>query len=379
MRTSRFIYFLAIVFTIAACQPSSDLETAKKDLAELESQYATLGEQIEEAQKNIAKLDTNKTEKANQTLVTLTEAQRKRFVSKIRVPGTADSKRNILVSAESNGNVTRIYVAEGNMVKKGQIIASIDSEIMRSQIAELETNLDFAKQMFEKQERLWSKKIGSEVQYLQAKNQKESLEKSIQSLKAQAAKSTITAPISGYLDHVFLREGQTVTMGTSAVRIVDLNSIRILADVSEKYIGQFSKSDSIDVQFPSLKKSLRVKIGNIGQVVSVDNRTFMLEATIQNKDQMIKPNILADVSIPIYKNDNALTIPTSVIQQGKDHDFIYIAKQNGQQLTAEKRKLTLGATYHSETEILDGLKEGEKIVNLGSRNIANGDPIKVAE
>jgi RND family efflux transporter MFP subunit len=368
-----------LALLIFSCQPQeNDIETLKTELKSLESERKAIDDKIKTLEAQIAGLDTN-IEETVKTLVTVTQPETKTFTYKISVPGVADSRQNIVVGAEAMGNVTKIHVREGNIVKKGQVIASIDSEVMYTQIAELKTRLELAEELYEKQKRLWEKKIGSEIQYLQAKNNKESLEQSIKSLQAQASKSNITAPFSGYLDEVFLREGQTINMGQPAVRIVDLDVIKLSADVSEKYIGQFSVNDSIEVSFPSVDKSFRVKIDNIGQVVSSDNRTFSIEAEINNTDGAIKPNVLADVTIPVYNNPNALTLPTSLIQQGKNSDYVYAVVEGEKGLEAKKQNVKVGRSFKGITEILDGVAKDDKIILLGSRQVADGEPLKIQQ
>lgn len=371
-----FIYVTILAFAVAACQKPNELDAAKAELKTLQSEQRDIEKEITELTKKIAELDTTE-EVVSRTLVTLTKPEKGDFVYKIQVPGAADSRQNIVVSAESMGNITNIFAQEGNMVTKGQTIATIDSEVMTRQIAELQTRLDFATELFEKQERLWEQKIGSELQYLQAKNNKESLEQNINSLKAQASKSRITAPISGYLDEVFVREGQTVAMGTPAARIVDLKNIVVTADVSEKYVGTISTKDSIQIKFPSINKTFTAKVSMIGQVVNADNRTFTVEAEIKNVNGGIKPNILADVTIPVYKNEGVMLIPTSVIQQGKTNDFVYVAFDENGGLTAKKQTITIGRSYQGKTEVFEGLEENAKLVDLGSKGLANGEPLKV--
>ena len=376
--TKHLMAAILLATIVVACeQPAeNDLEAAKAKLSELKTQQKDIEKEIESLEETIAQLDTTQ-EEITRTLVTIGKAETGEFVYAIQLPGRADSRQNIVVSAESMGNVTRIYVQEGSFVKKGQSIASIDNNIYNSQIAELKTRLELAEQLYEKQKRLWDQKIGSEIQYLQAKNNKESLEQSIKTIQAQAAKSSIIAPINGYLDQVFIREGQTVAMGTPAVRIVDLSKIIVQCDVSEKYIGDLKTKDNIKVRFPSVNKNFETSIKTLGQTVNADNRTFLVEAEIDNGDGAVKPNVLADVTIPTYTNPDAVTVPTSVVQQGKTDDFVYVLKKENGGLIAKKQVVKVGKNYNGQSEILDGLKPGQEIVLLGSRNITDGEPLRV--
>lgn len=371
-----FTLLLAGMLLIAGCAaPVTDLEVAKEELAKLETEKKDLDAKIKEVEQLIEELDT--TEKQDKrTLVVVNQPKTREFKHMIQIPGRADSRQNIVVSAEAMGNITRIAMQEGAMVKKGQVIAYIKSEVVGSQIAELKTRLELATQIYEKQKRLWDQKIGSELQFLQAKNNKESLEKNIDALQAQQRNSTIVAPISGYLDQVFIREGQLVNMGTPAARVVDLDHIRVEAEVSEAYIGSFKKGDTSIVYFPSAKSTYRVPIKTIGQIVNPDDRTFLVEVAFDNKDGKIKPNVLADMKIVTYQNPEAIVLPTSVVQQGKSSDFVFVIRKEGTETFAQKKNVKVGMTYNGQTEILEGISNKDQVIVVGNRNVADGEPVR---
>ena len=359
---------------ITACGDES-IESKKIALKEKEKELRTLTNEINELKKTIGADTTKSVHLA--TLVKTTKPKLQEFEQKIEIPGTADSKQNIIVSSEANGMVTNIYLLEGSMVKKGQVIARVEAESIAQQVAELKTRLEFATQVYEKQERLWKQKIGSEIEFLQAKSNKESLEKSINSLKVQASKATITAPISGYLDEVFLKEGQMINMGSPAARIVNLNKIIIQTDVSEKYVNAIKAGDTAEVYFESIDKNYKLPIKTVGQVVNADNRTFIVEIEIDNKDHLIKPNVLAKVKLVTYRNKNALTIPTFIIQQAKSDEFVYVAKKGANGYVATKKIITKGKSFSGVTEITSGLKSNDIVITIGGRGLSEEEPIRL--
>lgn len=372
----RFSAIIAILAFVQACGPQgSELEEKKKELTEKEAELQALKTIIKDLEKEIDELDTTVKE-VKRTLVVVEKPKKKLFKHWIQLPGRADSKQNILVSAEAMGNITQVKVEEGQMVSKGQVMAYIESDAMRNQVAELKTRLEFATELYNKQKRLWDQKIGSEVQYLQAKNNKESLEKSIATMQSQLKNSSIVAPISGYVDDVFVREGQLVNPGSPAARIVDLKKIRVEVGVSEKYIGDFKKGDIAKIHFPSTDQTIEAPISSVGRVVSQDDRTFRVEIEFDNKDELVKPNVLADVKIATYENEEAIVLPTSVIQQGKKGDYVFISVKEDGNAIAKKVAVTPGMTYNGTTEILDGVKEGASVITTGGRNIADGEPIR---
>lgn len=368
---------LSIVLFVVGCSaPTDQLGQAQKDLADLKTSKKELEVEIKELQILVDELDTTVKED-KRILVVAISPEKKEFKHYIQIPGRADSKQNIVVSAEAMGNITSIEKQEGDMVRKGQVIARIKSDVLGNQISELKTRLELASNLYEKQKRLWDKKIGSEVQYLQAKNNKESLEKNISALQAQQSNSIITAPISGYLDQIFVRRGQLVNMGTPAARIVDLNNIEIEVEVSESYIGNFKKGDPTFIKFPSIAEPYEAPIKTIGQVVNPDDRTFVVEVALSNKGGLIKPNVLANVRIATYENPETIVLPTSIIQQGKRDSYVFTVERNGSETFAKKRVVKVGMTYRGTSEILEGILDGDQVITVGSRNVADGDPIRI--
>lgn len=365
-----------VLFMVGCSAPTNRLDEAKQELVTLKDSKKEIEEQIKVLKAEIAELDTT-VKDDKRILVVSKRPQVTDFKHYIQIPGRADSRQNILVSAEAMGNITSINMEEGAMVRKGQVIARIESNVLGNQIAELKTRLELATELFEKQKRLWDQKIGSEVQYLQAKNNKESLEKSIASLQAQQSNSIIKAPISGYLDRVFVRKGQLVNMGSPAARIVDLNNIRIETEVSEAYIGSFKKGDMVFIKFPSIDKTYEAPIRTVGQVVNPDDRTFLVEVELDNKDGKIKPNVLADVRIATYENPEALVLPTSIVQQGKEGDYVFVVQREGNETFAKKRAVEVGMTYRGQSEILTGITTKDDVITVGGRNVADGDPIRL--
>lgn len=366
-------------FALQSCQQASpgtqvDLEAK---IEEKEAAIKELQAELEELRKQLP--DSLKTEDVSYTLIRTKAPSLQAFTHYIEVPGRADSRQNIVVSAESMGRVTRILKHEGQSVKKGDIIATLEGDVLNNQIAELKTRLELATKVYEKQKKLWDQNIGSELDYLQAKNNKDALENNLSALRAQASRSSIVAPISGYLDEVFIKEGQMVNVGTPSARLVDLKHIRVEADVSENYIGQFEQGDTAHLNFPGVDANYRLPISNIGQVVSSDNRTFSVEFELENKETKIKPNVLANVKIPTYFKEQTIVISTSLIQQDKEGDFVYVVrKENGQQL-ARKQRIEVGKNYSGKSEILSGLKPEDQLITLGGRQLSEGDPVKIQE
>jgi RND family efflux transporter MFP subunit len=294
-----------------------------------------------------------------------------------------ESDYNIFLPAKSSGIVKKIHVTEGQKVSKGQILAELDGAILEHSIAELETNLELAKTVFERQQRLWDKKIGSEVQYLQAKTNKESLEKRLKALNEQYLLTKFIAPISGTVDQIQIKEGEAAAPGFGAIRIVKITDLKINSALSEKYIGQVKTGDPVGIEIPVLNKKFESTIQAVSQVIDSKNRTFSIEIRIPESQSDIRPNMLAVLTINNYSNPEALTVPMNIVQKSDEGNFLFTAQKSaeGNQNVWEisKEHVKTGLYYDDLVEIKDGLKEGDHIVIFGYQNLADGQKVIINE
>ncbi len=332
--------------------------------------------EIEKLQKELSDLEgnlVNGEDKKKSKSVTLLTASKSDFVKYVDLQGTVSSKENILVSAETGGTIRSISVSEGQRVSKGQTLASIDADIIYSNISEVENALSLATIVYEKQKRLWDQNIGSEIQYLQAKNNKENLEKKLGTLNTQLGKTRIKAPFSGTIDQVMANVGETAAPGTPIARVVNLNNVQVQAEVSEAYIGKFKKGDEVIIDFPSIKKQEIGKIKAVGQFINPGNRTFVIEIDMKNESGLLKPNLLANLKLLEYEAKESLVIPSRLVQQGLEGDFIYTMSKDS---IVQKNILKTGNSYDGKVEVLSGLDEGALIIDRGSRDVIIGNKIK---
>ena len=381
MRTS-YIYavLVAIALVLAVgcgAEKKSSLDDKKAQLSELESKADELKAQMNELKEEIALIDTaNKGPQGR--YVTSLSLSPKSFQHYIELQGTATSDNNVSVTTEMGGNVLKILVDEGQQVKKGQELMLLDDDVIRKQINEINVALDLASTTYEKQKKLWDQNIGSEIQYLQAKNQKDNLESKLASAYAQLEKTRVKSPINGTVDAISINEGEMASPGYQLVRVVDLDEIEVHADASEAYLTSVIKGDSVSVKFPVLSKTYNAIITHAGQVIDPTNRTFKVEIKLPNKSKELKANLLAIIEVKDYETDSTIVVPTKYIQQlgGKDVVYVVSKDETGQQI-ANRTEVKSGMTYGGSTEILSGLKPGDEIVAEGARDLVNGEAIIV--
>ena len=266
-----------------------------------------------------------------------------------------------------------LKVKEGQVVKKDQVIATIDSETIEKNIDEVKKQLEFATTIFEKRDRLWKKNIGTEVEYLQAKNQKESLEKSLATLNAELDRAEVKAPFSGTIETVPAKQGEIVQPGQPIAFLVSNADMYIRAEVSEAYVGKFTKGDAVSVRIPSLDEEFDSKVISVGKVINAASRTFALEVKLPRKDAFLKTNLVALVELTDYAADEAIVIPSRIIQEDLKGNFVYLV--DGKK--ARKVHVELGLSYADLTEVKSGLVGGESIIDKGNRTVADGATVAI--
>jgi membrane fusion protein (multidrug efflux system) len=371
--TKRYFVVPFMILVLAACGGNSTKDAATR-LGQLKKQKATLEEEIAKLEKEVSKNDTTVKEKVK--TVALTPVENTLFEHFIDVQGSVDARENVNVTSKVPGVITAIYVKEGQMVKEGQALAQVDDQVLRSGIAELKTQLELATVLYEKQKNLWAQKIGSEVQYLSAKNNKESLERKMATLQDQVGQTRIISPISGSVDAVIAKIGDAAQPGAPAFRVVNSNNLKVVANVAESYAGKIKTGDEVVVAFPDINKEIRTRVTFASRVIDPVSRTIKVEVALK-PDAALRPNMIARIRIIDYTAKNAVVIPVNVIQYSMGKPFVVVAKEvNGKQ-TAQRRTLELGHTYNDMAEVTSGLQAGDKIVSMGYQGLDDNDLIKL--
>lgn len=363
--------------TVESVIAAGDLEAIRLKKSEITAQQRALEAEIKMLDSVIdAKSDNKKL-----LLVTAFEAKTEEFNHFLELQGSVQTKQNVLIYPEMAGTLNRVYVKEGQRVRKGQILASIDDGGMSSQLAQLKTQAELSKTTFERQKRLWEQKIGSEIQYLQSKTNYEAQLSAIKQMESQLGKSTIRAPFSGVIDNVIKDQGTVVAPGpgSEVFRIVNLSDMYISVEVPEAYLGNVIKGKEAKVYFPILNDSVTTKIRQTGNFINPGNRSFTVEIAVPNKEGIIKPNLTARVHINDYTNDKAILIPQSVISENAEGEqYTYVAeKTNEQEAVAKRVIITTGKTQEGFVEVLSGIESGSFVIKEGARRVKDGQDVQI--
>jgi RND family efflux transporter MFP subunit len=362
---------ILIIALFTACGNTNDPNTIKKQISGYKDQISGLEDKIDKLEAELEKqgVETKEIRKTNVKVQTLTSS---RFVHYVEASASLEAVNSAFISPEISGQVQAIYVQEGNFVKKGQLLVSLNADIIKSNIKELETSLALANTLYDKQKELWDQKIGSEIQYLEAKNKKESLDSKLQSLYLQLGKSKIKAPISGIVDEIAVKQGELAMPGAQIIQLVNISSFYVNADVSEKFIAAVKKGSPVKVSFPTYPKwIIDTKVYRTGNIIKQANRTFTLQAKINNKNNMLKPNMLAIVRFLDFETDNALVVPSIIIKEDFKGKYLYVIEDKSLPV-ARKKYIKTSMSNDVGTMVTKGVEPNDQIIVEGYNLVKDG-------
>ncbi len=341
----------------------------KTELADLKSQQKEIEVKIQTLEKE---LGAGKKVEATPINVTVSAVEPQNFKHFVEAQGVVTSKNIVMVTPQMGGAITGLFLTEGQMIKKGQLVATIDNSVMKESLVEIKTQLDLVTTLFNKQKTLWDQQIGTEVQYLQAKANKESLEKRIGTMNTQMGMSKVYAPISGTVEKVMQKSGEMGMPGAPMAQIVNVSDLKVVAKVGDTYVGSVKKGDAITVKFPDINKEFTTRISLVNALIDPASRTFGIEANIPNLGGSLKPNQVAIININDLSKGNSLVVSQNVVQKTEAGDLVYVAVvENGKKI-AKSRTVKTGIAYDGKIEILEGLTAGEMVITQGYQDLVDG-------
>ncbi len=363
---------LTVLMACGATTPSGEeglaqLSALKEQRSALEKQIASLEKQLEEE---------GVIEKRYRR-VGLDELTQAPFQHYIDLQGKVDADESVAATARIPGALQKVYINNGDNVKQGQLIAELDNAVMLKNLAELEGKAALTEDLYIRQKTLWDQNIGSEVQYIQAKNNKESMERAIATLKENLAMTKIYAPTSGTVDLVYLKQGQAISPGMPLCNILNLNDLKIVGSVTEAYASKVKEGDHVKVYFPDMEKEITTKVSYVSKQINPANRTFLIECKLGKGDYW--SNQIAVMKIVDYENTKAVAIPVNLIQTGEDGDYVLIADKTGDDNRAivSKRLIEQGHIYNGYVEIVSGLQAGDQIISTGFQDVTPGETVSI--
>ncbi|MCH2043956.1 MAG: efflux RND transporter periplasmic adaptor subunit [Saprospiraceae bacterium] len=378
-----FILTMSLLWTACGGNPTAEKADPSKltDLAEAKKMLKEKRDELRKVKGDIALIEAFIEEKDPSAKkekivpVTTTPIIQKTFQHFVQVQGNvATAQDPAVASSETGGRLIEMTVKQGDYVKQGDLIAKVDLESIRKSIEELEKSMELARDIYSRQKNLWEKNIGSEVQYLQAKNQVESLEKTKERMEFELTKANVYAPASGHVENVMVKAGEMAGPGSPIVQILNSSSLKVVAAVPEIYLGKVKRGRKVKIEFPAINTEQQASITMLGRMINPTNRTFEVEASLANKGGLLKPNLLATMYIEDYRLENAIVLSDEFILQDVSGDNYVMVVENGK---AVRKNITVGKSYMNESVVESGLSGQEIVIAQGSRQANEGDKVKV--
>ena len=369
--------FLALAMLVA-CQSQSTVEKKKKELARYKNKAVEINMKIRQLEKELS----GTKETGNNSLIpvrTLT-LRPVAFSHYVEVFGTIVPEKEAFISAEINGQIKKIFVVEGQRVRTGELLLKLNTDITESSIAEARAQLALMEKLYTKQKELWDQKVGSEVQYLQAKTNLEAARERLKTLKAKLDMAYIKAPFDGIIDEIYAKEGELAVPGRQLVQLINLSRMKVYADVSEVYLTKIHKGDPLEVVFPDLgQRKYELPLFRKENVINNKTRTFKIEIKLNNPSWELKPNLFTLVRFRDYYNPAAIVVPSEIIKKDIRGYFLYILKQKEGNDIAQKVYITPGVFYKDKTQVEKGLAAGDRVIVDGYAQVTNGEIVKLME
>ncbi|MCK5537169.1 MAG: efflux RND transporter periplasmic adaptor subunit [Bacteroidales bacterium] len=370
------IIILAVLF-LASCAGKKADETPEQEIRAYQKQISDINQKIAVIEQNNVETEIN-TE--DLLLVKTVSIKKTTFSHTITVSGAIDAIKFAAINPEMPGRITKIAVSEGQVVQKGTVLAQLDDRLLQSQLKQTKIGLEMAQTMFDRQNELWEKKIGTEIQFLQAKNQKDALENQIQTLKVQISMTKLIAPFSGIVDRIYQKEGELANPAIKLFDFVNLNQLYVNAEVSEDYISNIKRGDKATIMFPAFPNlEIKTSVYRTSNIINPSSRSFLTRFKISNINNKIKPNLIANVLLSDYTSNNSIAISSIVIQSDLEGKYIFIADKKDNFYQVRKQYLKTGLNEGGKTEILSGLVIGDLVITEGYNLVRKGQNIKIVQ
>jgi membrane fusion protein (multidrug efflux system) len=361
----KLLYIPALVL-LAAC--SNKPKDKNAELADLKKQQAEINSKITALEAQVGTKETKVTEVSVMTL------QPGSFTNYVQIQGKIDAEDNVTAYPQVPGTIIAINAKVGQRVGRGQVLAQLDNSVLKQTIAQTEAQVALNRTLYQRQKNLWDQKVGTEVQYLQAQTTLQSSQKQLASLRQQANQSRIISPINGTIDQMDLKLGQVAQPGTTGIRIVNADKLKVKADVPESYVASVNTGNAVKIIVPDAQDSVTTKVTFAAKAIDPVSRSFAVEVKLPVR-KSLRPNMTAILKIADYSKANAIIVPVKAIQRSEEGDYVFVNEAG----TAKKVVIQSGKTYGGKTEITSGLKAGDQLITEGVSDIEDGDKIKIAQ
>lgn len=378
---STMLMFLGAGMFLYSCnsQPENGADAIRKQISDYKAQINTLTLKVNELERELETMGESSVGR-NRISVEVSRIEEGLFDQTFRTTATLEAVQAAMISPETSGQIKDVLVSRGQMVRQGQVLARLNTQVIENNISELKTSLALAETVYERQKRLWAQQIGSEIQYLEARNNLEALQLRLKTLQAQMDMSVMKAPFPGIVDDIFLKTGELAMPGVRVMHLVNLDRLYVNADVSEAFSGRVRPGSMVSLRFPAFPGTeMNVPVSRVGNTIHPENRTFQVQLIISNPENRYKPNMMASVGIVTKSETDAISIPSILIRQDIQGHFVFVAEQVNGDFIARKTYIERGPDGEGKTLITSGLNAGDQLIVRGQNQVNDGSLIRIVE
>lgn len=304
------------------------------------------------------------------------------FERYLKLVGTVKAQNDVRISAEVAGRIEKYFVEQGDQVEKGEPILKIDDSQLIRERERLEAITAQAKENYERLKRLYQQdSVGSEIDYLNAKYNYEQNKASLEEVKVNIDKTTVKAPFDATVENIVLEQGEMASPGAVLLRLIGTDKLKVSTGVPSIYSDVVNKGDMAQIWFDFQKSdTLRLPITFVGKSISPQARTFKVEVRLPPETVNYKVDMIANLMIRTWKEDEAIVIGEEYVYQNEDQNVVYTVAENGEgQQIARMKPVTLGASYKNKVVIAEGLQPGDGLITVGSSFLQDNMRINIVE
>lgn len=290
------------------------------------------------------------------------------------LPAKVEPVNEADITINSAGKLQNLEIDLGSVVKKGQVLGSIDNSLKKLNLQSTQLLVDKYERDFNNYKELYKGNAASENEFTNAKYNYENAKTQAAQIRQQIEDGNLVAPVSGVIVKKNVEEGEFVNVGSVIATVVDISSLKASVMVSEKDIYRLHKGMPVAI-YCDIYPGKTFK-GNVRYISPKgdESHNYEVEVTIENNhNALIKAGTFVRVKFDVKNEASALQIPKKALVEGVKNPYVYIIDSN----RAVVRKLVLGREAGENIEVLSGLQNGEEVIISGQINLTEGSLVEV--
>jgi membrane fusion protein, multidrug efflux system len=294
----------------------------------------------------------------------------------VTVAGVVEPVRSIGVNSQLAGAVNTVLVEEGDLVRRGTVLARMDARELAAQLAAAEAQYEVTRAAYERADQLRERRVITLPEYERERTAFAAAQAQRDQLRTRVGFATVTAPLAGVITEKRVESGDVVGNQARLFTIADVTELVVRVGVSELDVVELRQGDAAVITLDAFpNQQLRGRIRRIFPSGDPTTRLVPTEVVFDAQSARVaRPGFLARVTFDLATSENVLLLPVSAVLGAQGAQAVFVV-ENG---TAARRPVTTGLTSQGRIEIISGLAEGEPVVTMGNNDLRDGMSVRVA-